>query len=211
MRRNAELHTGEDAFAGIGTSEWLPYFYMSCKVLLESMGKELKDLFDDPKSAEGLIASLQDTAAKAVWGEIDSHSKLWVAKSKEEQQMLFSQATSWATRMAGHRTMCPACGCPALIRGSPHGDVSSEIGEYAVVQKQTMLPSTFECVACKLKISGISKLSACGLGDAFTATAAISPAQFFGLYTERNLKKLAPRVPNLSGNRISTISAPSRR
>lgn len=114
MRRNAELHTGEDAFAGIGTSEWLPYFYMSCKVLLEFIGKELKDLFDDPKGAESLIASLQDAAAKAVWGEIDSHSKIWAAKNKEDQQMLFSQATSWATRMAGHRTKCPACGCPAL-------------------------------------------------------------------------------------------------
>ena len=38
------------------------------------------------------------------------------------------------------------------------------------MQRQTMLPSSFECLACKLKISGISKLSACGLGDAFTAT-----------------------------------------
>lgn len=91
VRRNTEVHTGEDVFAGIGTSEWLPYFYMSCNVLLESMEKELKDLFDDPKSAQDLIASLQDTAAKAVWGEIESHGKLWVAKSREEQQTLLSQ------------------------------------------------------------------------------------------------------------------------
>jgi hypothetical protein len=189
VRRNAELHTGEDAFAGIGTSEWLPYFYISCKVLLEFMGKGLKDLFNDPKSAEALIASLQDTAAKAVWGEIDSHTKLWAAKGKEEQQTLESQAASWAIRMAGHRTKCPACGCPALIRGSSHGDVSSEIGEDVVVQKQSMLPSSFECVACKLRISGISKLSACGLGDAFTATRAFSPAEFFELYTSKELEE----------------------
>jgi len=189
VRRNAELHTGEDAFAGIGTSEWLPYFYMSCKVLLESMGKKLEDLFDDPKSAQDLITSLQDWAAKAVWGEIESHGKLWAGKGKEEQQAQFGQATSWATRMAGHRTKCPACGSPALVRGSRHGDVSTEIGEDTVVQKQTMLPSSFECVACKLKISGISKLSACGLGDAFTATSTFSPATFFGLYTEEELEE----------------------
>ena len=40
-RRNAELHTGEEAFAGLGTSSWLPQYYASCKVLLASMGKEL--------------------------------------------------------------------------------------------------------------------------------------------------------------------------
>jgi hypothetical protein len=124
VRRNAELHTGEDAFAEIGTSEWLPYFYMSCKVLLQSMGKTLEDLFDDPQSAEDLIASLQDTAAKAVWGEIEAHGELWEAKGKEEKEALFREATSWATRMAGHRTKCPACGSPALVRGSRHGDVS---------------------------------------------------------------------------------------
>jgi hypothetical protein len=187
-RRNAELHSGEDAFAGIGTSEWLPYYYTSCKVLLESMGMTLEDLFDDPKSAEDLIVSLKDTAAKAVLGEIHSHSKLWEAKSKEEKETLVGKATLWATRTAGHRTKCPACGSPALLHGSRHGDVSTEIGEDVVVQKQTMLPSSFECVACNLKISGISKLSASGLGNAFTATSTFSAAEFFGLYTEDELE-----------------------
>jgi hypothetical protein len=50
-----------------------------------------------------------------------------------------------------------------------------------------MLPSAFECVACGLKISGLSKLSACGLGDAFVSTTNLSPAEFFGLYTEQDL------------------------
>jgi hypothetical protein len=50
-----------------------------------------------------------------------------------------------------------------------------------------MLPSAFECVACGLKIAGLSKLSACGLGDAFTATTTLTPAEYFGLYTEQDL------------------------
>jgi len=52
-----------------------------------------------------------------------------------------------------------------------------------------MLPSAFECVACGLKIAGLSKLSACGLGDGFIATSTLSPAEFFGLYTERDLEE----------------------
>lgn len=189
VRRNAELHTGEEAFAGIGTSGWLPHFYMSCKVLLEFMGKKLEDLFDNPKEAEDLISSLQDAAAKAVRQEIEAHAKMWAALGKEERETRFSVATSWATRMAGHRTKCPACGSPALIRGSGHGDVTTEIGEDVIMQRQTMLPSSFECVACKLKIAGISKLSASGLGDAFTATSTFSAAEFFDLHTDQELEE----------------------
>lgn len=57
------------------------------------------------------------------------------------------------------------------------------------MQKQMMLPSEFECVACGLKISGLSKLSACGLGDAFTSTSIMTPAEFFGLYTQQDLEE----------------------
>ena len=74
----------------------------------------------------------------------------------------------------------------AEVLASP-GQVSTEVGQDVVVQKQTMLPSAFECVACRLKISGLSKLVACGLGDAFVSTTTLSPAEFFGLYTEQDL------------------------
>jgi hypothetical protein len=52
-----------------------------------------------------------------------------------------------------------------------------------------MLPSSFECTACGLRISGLSKLSACGLGDAYTAKSTYSAAEFFGLYTEDELEE----------------------
>ena len=77
VRRDAEVHTGEEAFAGLGTASWLPQYYAACKVLLESMAKNLSDLFDNPKAAEELVASLQDTAAKAVQQDIEKHRKLW--------------------------------------------------------------------------------------------------------------------------------------
>jgi len=119
-RRDAEVHTGEEAFAGLGTASWLPQYYASCKVLLESMGKNLGDLFNNPKAADELAASLQDTAAKAVQQDIEKYKKLWEGKTPEEKEASLAQATSWATRQAGHRTTCPACGSPSLIRGSGH-------------------------------------------------------------------------------------------
>lgn len=188
-RRNSELHTGEDAFAGLGTSSWLPHYYATCKALLESIGKTLGDLFDNAKEAEALITSLQDTAAKVVHGDIEAYREIWGLKEKTERDTLVAQATSWATRQAGHRTKCPACDSPSLLSGSRHGPVTTEFGEDEVVQKQTMLPSAFECIACGLRISGFSKLSAAGLGDAFTATSTFSVPEYFGLHTDEELEE----------------------
>ena len=52
-----------------------------------------------------------------------------------------------------------------------------------------MLPSSFECTACGLRISGLSRLAACGLGDAFTATSTRSVAEFFGLHSDEELEE----------------------
>jgi predicted RNA-binding Zn-ribbon protein involved in translation (DUF1610 family) len=188
-RRNAELHSGEEIFADLGTSTWLPKYYGSCAVLLESMGKSLGDLFDDPKTAENMIASLQDAAAKAVAQDIKAHKEIWQKMEADEREASSARAVATTTRGAGHRTNCPACGSSALIRGSGHGAVTTKVEDDMIVQKQTMLPSSFECVACGLKISGLSKLSACDLGDAFTSTTTFSAAAFFDLYTEEELEE----------------------
>jgi hypothetical protein len=151
------------------------------------MGKGLGDLFSDPKLAEEMIASLKDTAAKSVNKDIHDHKESWEKKETIEKAVLKKQAETWASRHKGHGADCPACGSQALLRGSPQGSVSTDVSQDRVVQKQTMLPSAFECVACGLKISGLSKLAACGLGDTFVSTTTLSPAEFFGLYTEEDL------------------------
>jgi transcription elongation factor Elf1 len=154
------------------------------------MGKTLDDLFGDPKMAQEMILALQDTAAKAVGQEIENHRKLWIQKSPDDQNIALAQATAWATRHAGHRSNCPACGSPSLIRGTGRGVVSTEIDEDGdIIQRQTMLPSSFECIACGLKIAGLSKLSACGLGDTFTVTTTSSAAEFFSLHTDEELEE----------------------
>ncbi|MDC0833287.1 hypothetical protein POG22_09750 [Geitlerinema sp. CS-897] len=188
-RRNAELHTGETIFTELGTSEWLPRFYEACKLLLESMDKSLSDFVKDSDQANSMIESLKDAAAKAVRQDINAHAKVWNNKSAEDRQEAISQANAWATRQSGHRVECPACKSPSLLQGSPSGKVSTKIVENEVIQQQSMLPSSFECIACRLKISGFSKLSSCGLGDAFSATTTYTPAEFFELYTEEDLEK----------------------
>ena len=188
-RRNAELHSGEDVFTGLGTSAWLPKFYATCEVFLRTMRKNLGDFFSDPASVQAIILAIRDTAAKAVAQEIAAHKKIWQDKGPDEQKRAYEHAAVWATRHEGHRVRCPACGNPAIVRGSAQGSVTTLIDEDEVILKQTMLPSSFECIACSLKISGFSKLASSGLGDAFTATSTLSPAEFFALHTDEELEE----------------------
>ncbi len=194
-RRNTELHTGELAFAALGTSAWLPKFYSACKVLLESMDKSLSDLVSDPEAAQDMIEALEDAAVKAVKQDIKAHAKVWSNKTDNDRKVSSAQAIAWATRQAGHRVECPSCYSASLIQGSSSGTVTTNVDGDNVVRRQTKLPSSFECIACGLRISGFSKLSACGLGDAFTATTTYSAAEFFELYTKDELNEARNDMP----------------
>ncbi len=190
-RRNSEIHSGHLAFASLDTSKWLPEFYLACKVLTESMERDLADLIPNPTEATSLINSFKVRAAEAVEESIKAHKIVWSNKTKEEKAKASSQAVAWARKSSGHRTKCPACDAPALLKGSPSGPVSTRIEGDDIVQKQAQLPSSFECIACGLRISGLSKLSACGLGKSFSETSTYTAAEFFELYTEDDLDEAA--------------------
>ena len=150
-RRNAELHSGELIFSELGTSKWLPNYYLALRTLLKVMGKGLQDIVSDPSNAEAMIEAFEDKAAKSVEQDIKAHEKVWLNKSDEERDTAIGQAKTWATRHAGHRVDCLSCRSPALLQGNPNGAVSTEVYEGEVTQRQSMLPTSFECVACGLR------------------------------------------------------------
>jgi hypothetical protein len=160
------------------------------------MGRKFSDFVSDPDRALEMIASLDDAAAKAVDQDIKAYAKVWSNKTEEERNTADLQAKAWATRHAGHRVRCPACASPAILQGSPSGPVSTTIGDDEVIQRQTMLPSSFECIACGLKIIGYSKLSASGLGDAFSSKTIYTAAEFFNLYTEEDIEEARNQTPD---------------
>lgn len=187
QRRNEELHTGAIAFAQLSTSDWLPKFYWVCDILLDSMDESLAEFIADPRAPE-LINSLGERASIEIKISIDNHAAVWGELPFEERVAAASQAKVWASRRNGHRVKCPACNCTALLFGEPHGRVVTEATDDEITQRQTFLPSRFQCVACRLRILGHSKLMACGLGDTFTSTTVTSPVEFYGLFTEDDLE-----------------------
>ena len=148
-----------------------------------------------PPAAEAMIASLADSAAKAVERDIKGQARFWSGKNEKEQKEASTRAVAWASRHTGHRVDCPACSSPALLQGNPSGTVTTDVNGDDVVQRQSMLPSMFECIACELRIVGFSKLSACGLGNSFKVTSTYSAAEFFDLYTEDDLEEARGELP----------------
>lgn len=180
-RRNAELHSGETAFDGWKGSSWQPRFYQTCAALLSSMGLTLEEFVgaDEAKVAESLMAVAADESAKAVKGDVEAHSKVWQAKGADERALLLAQAELWATRQSGHRVQCPACGSPALVIGAPVSAPVRKLNDDEIVERQEYLPGHFECIACGLKIGGLSRLAVVGLADRYTSTQVYDAAEYY--------------------------------
>jgi hypothetical protein len=179
-RRNEELHSGSTAFDGFSTN-WLANYYETCEVLLASMGESLALLIgrEEVKIAEKLIAAAKDESAKAVMKSVSAHTAIWESKNPEERLRLKDQASIWATRYAGHRVVCPACRNDALVTGTTISAPILRLDDDTVIETQDYLPARFECVACQLKISGLSQLTACGLGSTFKNTSTYDAAEYY--------------------------------
>jgi hypothetical protein len=180
-RRNAELHSGEAAFEGTKGSSWQPRFYQTCDILLVSMGMTLEEFVgeDEAKVARQQIAAAADESAKAVKGDVEAHRQMWLVKAEGEQTTLISQATLWASRQAGHRVKCPACASQALVVGEPVTAPLRKLKEDEITETQEYLPNHFECIACSLKIAGLSRLSVVGVADRYTKTKVYDVVQYY--------------------------------
>jgi hypothetical protein len=180
-RRNTELHSGELAFDGIKGSVWQPRFYQTCEILLASMGMSLQDFFgnDEAKVAKELITAAADQSAKAVKGEVEAHKRVWLSKEEGERTALGAQAAVWAIRSEGHRVDCPACNSQALVVGEPVSAPTKRLSDGEITETQEYLPNQFQCIACGLKIAGLSRLTVVGLGDRYKKTQVYDIAEYY--------------------------------
>lgn len=179
-RRNEELHAGSIPFEGLPTT-WLAPFYQTCQVLLESISRDLAYLFgaDEARLAETLIAAWRDGSAKAVQKAIAEHKTDWETKQASERKKLVQKAAVWSTRYHGHRVACPACASEALVFGTAAAAPVKRLEDDLIVEVQDHLPTKFECVACNLKIAGLSQLTACGLGATYKSTSTYDAADYY--------------------------------
>lgn len=180
-RRNDELHSGLMPYDGVHGSRWHGQYYRAVSVLLASMGYTLEEFIGKEQAdiAAKEIAAAADEAAKAVLDDVSARKRVWDAKDKADQRMLTTQSIAWATKSVGHRVTCPACGSDALVVGEPIGTPKQMLKDDTITERQEHLPHWFECVACGLKIVGLSRLQVIELGDRYTKTSVYEAADYY--------------------------------
>lgn len=171
-RRNEEVHTGGVPFDTLNSLGWLPVYYRTCDVLIGSMDEDIELLLGKREAniAHELIRASLDNSAKAVLQSIHAHQTVWANKDEDERRILIEQASIWANRNIGHRVICPACSCNAIVIGKAIAPPLQKIKDDKITDIQQYQPSRFECIACGLKISGLPQLIASGLGNSYKAT-----------------------------------------
>lgn len=65
------------------------------------------------------------------------------------------------------------------------GVAKTSADEDGIVERQAMKPEDFYCAACGLKITGYSKLLACGLGESYISTSHYGAVEYFGIDADK--------------------------
>jgi hypothetical protein len=154
----------------------------------------LPDLFppDEVETAEKLIAAIADEAAKAVKATIYAHETVWKEKEQAERDKASAIAEVWATKHAGHRVKCPACASVAIVTGDSIAAPKKTIEGDIITERQEHLPNKFECIACGMKIGGLSQLTAAGLGDVYVQAQSYDASEFYASPPEDDYEGYEP-------------------
>lgn len=148
---------------------------------LADFGTDLAAVFGEEEAqiAEKLIAAFQDEAAKSVKATISARETVWNKKENEEREKASAIATLWATKHVGHRVKCPACKSDAIVTGDPISTPQKSINGDIITEKLEHLPSKFECIACGMKIGGLSQLTVAGVGDVYVETQSYDAIEYY--------------------------------
>jgi hypothetical protein len=185
-QRNAELHSGAEAFEDFSTSKWLVGFYHASQSLCSATKKNLADLFgpEESKFAEQLLAENRSDLIKRVKGLISKHQSAFEALSQDEKDRLHLAAEETAKELSSkrhHKVACPACSSAATVQGIPFGKEHVSTEDDEIIVRQAVSPTEFSCTACGLKLATYAELEMADLGNPYTRTTRSTPEEYYGL------------------------------
>lgn len=196
-RRNEELHTGASAFAEYNQDKWIAGLYQCCQVLVQSMGESLESLLGREEAiiAEELIAQDAEKVKKEVLEKISAHKKVFEDRIKDADDRgagIIAKgeiAIDLLTHKGYHKVECPCCGNFALIYGKEPEFGRETIDDDEVVVKKDVIPSSFKCDVCNLKLSSYAELKAANLPLHYTTTETYDPVEYFGIDKESMMEE----------------------
>ncbi|MEN5243196.1 hypothetical protein [Pseudomonas atacamensis] len=193
-RRNAELHSGQAAYAGVVDSDWEGEFWTTSELILASMGQELEDWVGSEskipaalakdfhtikvQAAKQSIANARATFEKPdeVPGSSQQKPKKRSPKEIKELQE-HSQGLEWWTYRGAFRyhldshwdIPCPACESKGFLGGDRvHEEVIEQDHEsgYETVERYST-PVEFYCPTCDLHLEGAEAMKAAGFDEEY--------------------------------------------
>lgn len=168
--RNSELHGDESAFSGAATAEIVPQLFSFIVRIVEFSDQSLEVLLGDSDAAQA------KTTAQAIAKDRERRVRELIkiqkerfygqseAKQKENREANKPQFAS-AILKSGHHLIareCPSCKNSGLIVGLPVGRSAPILRDDGIFEEIRVLPESFECKCCDLKISGLDELMAAG-------------------------------------------------
>ncbi len=181
-RRNAELHSGETAFAGYLTNMWLARFFRACSVLLAFQGKNLEQLFgaDEAAAAARMVAAAEAELLTEVRRRIADTQAVFLARPVAEIER--ARATPYVRNSRTSRSApCPACGSHGRLDGEVFRATEPRMTDGHIYRELMVLPTRFSCVGCGLQFGSHDELHHAELGGQYTVTAEEDPAEFYGM------------------------------
>lgn len=190
-RRNVELHTGENAFDGYTTQQWVAGFYACCKALTEAMGESLDTLLGEDEAAEAatVLAVAEKEVRERIRQRIARYKAVFDDRVEGERTKALELAAAEADRLAHarhHRTRCPACSAIGTVQGDTLGPSKVEDHDGEILVRQAVAPRKFSCMACGLKLEGYAELAAANLADQYTRTTRYCPEEYYELIDPNN-------------------------
>lgn len=208
-RRNEELHSGGAAFDEYPSTQWLAGFYRACNLLSAAMGESLTSLFgeDEASVANETLTENQNDVKQYVESSVASHRKVFEDRSEGDRKDAAAEAEKLGTGLATqrhHRVVCPACKCVATVQGRSFGKEHISHDEGMIIVRQAVVPMSFACSACGLKLEGYAQLETAGLGGRYQRKTTYSPDGYYGLidpedissYVEDYLAEQEPEYDN---------------
>lgn len=187
-RRNAELHSGHNAFGDYSTQRWLEGFYSCCKALTSILGETLESLLGkhEADEAERVLAVGEKQVHDRVRDRIARYSSVFNDRPAEDRAAAIANAEELGSRLARerhHRVKCPSCKATATVQGDPFGlpRVVHDDANTEVIVKQAVAPRVFSCSACGLRLESYAELTAGGVGDQYTRVSRYSPEEYYDL------------------------------
>lgn len=185
-RRNEELHTASAAFDAYPAQQWLPGFYRLCFLLTSEMGESLDDLFgrDEAQLATQMLSAKQQGLSTKIEATIAAHKSVFFGKTATEQSKAKEKAVKSTLKLANerhHKVPCPACGADATLQGEPFGQEKIAMSDDEIVVRQGVLPHSFTCEACGLKLNGFAELQAAKLSSTYSRRTTYAPEEYYGL------------------------------